>query len=156
MISDDNPFRFCECGHNLHRHQTSHTQCIDCGCGGFTSTTSLIQKAATHILTEMQRNDVEITDEISDDVRWILKEKLYHFEREIWATCMSAFGKKERPPSSKEITAKDIMVYQAGAFGLTAVAPGGILEVDECHKVLPWQPPRCLHCAEDGTKQTTE
>ena len=154
MISDHNPFRFCECGHNLRRHQTSHAQCANCECGLFVQTTSLIQKAATHILTEMRRNGVEITDEITDEVRWILKEKLYLYEREIWGACMSAFSKKESPPSPKEMTAEDIMVYQAGAFNLVAVAPGGILEVDERHKVLPWQPPRCPICVEDGTKHS--
>jgi hypothetical protein len=111
---------------------------------------SFIQDAVAHILSEMRRNGVETTEEMRVKVRDILKEKMFDTERRTFREAMSFFHRPPEvyPPDYK----RKIQVYQSGAFNLCAFAPGGICEVDEHGKPVPWETIRCPMCVEDDVK----
>ena len=111
---------------------------------------SFIQDAVAHILSEMRRNGVETTEEMRVRVRDILKEKMFETERRTFCEAMSFF---HHPPKVYPPTYESrIQVYQSGAFNLHAFAPGGICEVDEKGKPVPWETIRCPMCAPEGLK----
>jgi hypothetical protein len=97
---------------------------------------SHIQDAVAHILSEMRRNGVETTEEIRVEVRGLVKERLIETERWVFRRAMHRF---HHPPQTYPPTEKDIQVYQSGAFNLRLFAPGGICEVDEKGKIVPWE-----------------
>ena len=99
---------------------------------------SFIQSAVDHILSEMAGNGVDISEEIRDLARDILKEKLFEIERKTFRELMFKFDtRKPTPPYS----ANDVTVYQSGAFNLACFAPGGLVEVDGTGRPVPWEKP---------------
>ena len=109
---------------------------------------SPLQDAVAHILSEMRRNGVETNEDIRAEVRELLKERLVKAEQQVFHDALTKFGHgREDMP-----TAKLIRVYQSGAFNLHHFAPGGICEVDEKGKVVPWETIRCPMCAPEGLR----
>jgi len=114
---------------------------------------SSIQDAVAHILSEMRRNGVETSEEIRIEVRELVKAQLIEAERHAFGEAMRLYDPRPQP-DPKDVTLKDIRVYQSGAFNLHYFAPGGICEVDEKGKVVPWETIRCPMCAPEGLKHS--
>jgi len=108
---------------------------------------SYLQDAVAHICAQVERNGLEVTEEIKLEVQDLLKERLIKTERDIFNSVLTLYGPAAFPDSKTE----RIRCYQDGAFNVQYFAPGGILEVGPEGRPVPWERLRCPICVEDNT-----